>query len=181
MVTTKSLFAAEGMDDKSLEFLTGAIEKNNLPGFDYFEFKRAIVTLLEMKMDEVTAYKSAFATAATLGVTKDKLIDSAGYYRNVIAKEKEQFDLALVTQNDTRVTNRESEIKKLRDQIERNKSEIVRLQDEIANYLTQIEQFETSVKTETEKLNKTKTAFESTHQSVVLQIDRDIENMHRYL
>jgi uncharacterized protein YhaN len=181
MVTTKSLFSAEGLDDKSLEFLANAIEKNNLPGFDYFEYKRAVTALAQMQLDESTAFKSAFATAATVGVTKDKLIESAGYYKNVIIREKEQFDQALVNQNNTKVTAREEEIKRLRDQIERHKSEITRLQDEIAAYLSQIDQSETSVKLETEKLNKTKTAFESTHQSVVLQIDRDIENMHKYL
>lgn len=181
MVTTKSLFAAEGLDDKSLEFLANAIEKNNLPGFDYFEFKRAVTALSQMQMDEPTSFKSAFTTAATVGVTKDKLIESAGYYKNVIVKEKEQFDQALVNQNNTKVTTREEEIKKLRDQIERHKTEITRLQDEIAAYLNQIGQSETAVKLDSEKLTKTKTAFESTHQSVMLQIDRDIENMHKYL
>ena len=70
MVTTKALFAADGLDDRSLEFLASALEKNNLPGFDYYEFKRAVVALRQMQLDEPTAHKSAFATAATGGVTK---------------------------------------------------------------------------------------------------------------
>ncbi|HNG89366.1 MAG TPA: hypothetical protein PK858_04155, partial [Saprospiraceae bacterium] len=88
MITTQSLFAADGLDERSLDFLTKALEKNNLPGFDYFEFKRAVATLLEMKIDEDTAFKSAFATAATVGLTKEKLLDTAGYYRNLLDKEK---------------------------------------------------------------------------------------------
>lgn len=181
MVTTKSLFSAEGLDDRSLEFLSNAIEKNNLPGFDYFEFKRAVAALLQMKLDEATSYKSAFATAATVGLTKDKLIETAGYYRNVLLKEKEQFDKALESQNSTKVTSREQEIKRLRDQIERHKAEISRLQDEMAGYLNQIDQAESAVKQEAEKLEKTKKSFELTHQSVLLQIDRDVESMHKYL
>ena len=58
MLTTKALFSAEGMDERSLEFLTTAIEKNNLPGFDYFEYKRAVTALLQMNIDEATAHKS---------------------------------------------------------------------------------------------------------------------------
>ena len=181
MVTTKTLFSAEGLDERSLEFLSNAIEKNNLPGFDYFEFKRAVTALAQMKLDEATSYKSAFATAATVGLTKEKLIETAGYYREVLLKEKEHFDKALDSQNATRVTSREQEIKRLRDQIERHKADIARLQDEIAGYLNQIDQAESSVKQEAEKLTKTKTAFEKTHQSLLLQIDKDVENMHKYL
>lgn len=181
MLTTKSLFASDGLDDRSLEFLAGAIEKNNLPGFDYFEFKRAVATLQQMQLDEAIAHKSAFTTAATVGVTKEKLIETAGYYRDLLLKEKEQFDKALENQNTTKVTAKQAEIKRLKDQIDRHKADITRLQDEMAAYLEQIELAETSVKVETEKLEKTHKAFEKTHQSVVTQIDKDIENMHKYL
>lgn len=181
MITTKSLFASEGLDDRSLEFLANAVEKNNLPGFDYFEFKRAVAGLIQMKLDEATAHKSAFTTAATVGVTKEKLIETAGYYKNVVVKEKDQFDKALEAQNTTKITARQEETKRLRDQVERHKADIARLQDEIAGYLNQIEQAEASVKLEGEKLEKAKAAFEKTHQSVVLQIDKDIEAMHKNL
>ncbi len=181
MLTTKSLFTADGLDERSLDFLASAIEKNNLPGFDYYEFKRAVASLREMDLDEATAHKGAFATAATVGVTKEKLIETAGYYRDVVSKEKTQFDQALTAQTASKITARQEEAKRLRDQIERHKTEISRLQDEIGGYLNQIEQSETAVKTEGERLERTKSAFEKTHLSVVTQIDRDIENMHKYL
>lgn len=181
MTTTKSLFAAEGLDDRSLEFLASALEKNNLPGFDYFEFKRAVFNLLAMQLDEAIAYKSAFTTAATLGITKEKLIETAGYYKNLVGKEKERFDEALQNQNVVKVTAKQEEVKRLRDQIERHKAEIVRLQDEMGAYLTQIDLAETSVKAETEKLEKARTAFEFTHQAMLLQMDKDVENMHKFL
>ncbi len=181
MTTSKSLFAADGLDDRSLEFLATALEKSNLPGFDYFEFKRATHNLLQMELEEAIAYKSAFTTAATLGVTKEKLIETAGYYRNLVSKEKEQFDNALENQNVVKVSARQEEVKRLRDQIERHKTEILRLQDEMAVYLNQIELAEIAVKSETEKLEKAKVAFEHTHQAVLIQMDRDVENLHKYL
>ncbi|MBK8425310.1 MAG: hypothetical protein IPL27_04710 [Lewinellaceae bacterium] len=174
-------FSADGLDDRSLEFLIAALEKNNLPGFDYFEFKRAVHNLLLMELDETIAFKSAFTTAATLGVTKEKLIETAGYYRNLVSKEKEHFDNALENQNVVKVTGKQADIKRLRDQIERHKAEIVRLQDEMADYLNQITLAETAVKAETEKLEKAKSAFERTHQAVLLQMDKDVENLHKYL
>jgi molecular chaperone GrpE (heat shock protein) len=181
MLTTKSLFEAEGLDDRSLEFLTQALERNNLPGFDYLEFKRAVAQLIAMNIDEATAYKSAFTTASTMGLTKEKLIETAGYYRNLIEKEQTQFSQALENQNATKVAGRQNEVARLKDQIERHKADIIRLQDEMAGYLTQVEQAETATKTEAEKLDKAKTAFESTNKAVLLQMDKDIENLHKLL
>jgi len=181
MITTHALFAAEGIDNRSLEFIAQAIEKNNLPGFDYFEFKRAVAQLATMNLDEATAHKSAFATAATLGITKEKLIETAGYYRNVVEKEKEHFAQALDHQNNTKVAARQLEVSRLRDQIERHKIEIARLQDEIAGYLNQADAADASIKQESEKLEKSKSAFEKAHQSVLMTIDRDVEQMHKHL
>lgn len=181
MITTHALFAAEGIDNRSLEFIAQAIEKNNLPGFDYFEFKRAVAQLSTMNLDEATAHKSAFATAATLGITKEKLIETAGYYRNVVEKEKEHFSQALDHQNNTKVSARQLEVSRLRDQIERHKIEIARLQDEIAGYLNQADAADASIKQESEKLEKSKIAFEKAHQSVIMTIDRDVEQMHKHL
>lgn len=182
MLTTKALFSkAEGLDDRSLEFLTQAIERSNLPGFDYFEFKRAVETLISMHIEEATAYKSAFTTASTVGVTKEKLIETAGYYKNLIEKEQEAFGKALESQHQTKVVAKQNESQRLRDQIERHKAEIQRLQDEVGSYLQQIENAESFAKTESEKLAKTKEGFEFTQKAVLLQIEKDIETMHKIL
>jgi len=181
MITTHSLFAAEGVDSRSLEFIAQSLEKNNLPGFDYLEFKRAVAQLSIMNLDEPTAHKSAYTTAATLGITKEKLIETASYYRSIVEKENDHFAQALENQNATKIEARQKELARLRDQIERHKIEIARLQDEIGGYLNQIEAAETALKTESEKLNKSKTAFENAHKSVLLTIDGDIERMHKHL
>jgi chromosome segregation ATPase len=181
MFTTKSIFQADGLDDRSLDFLAQALERSNLDGFDYYELRRAVHQLMATQMDEATAYKSAFTTAATLGVTKEKLLETAAYYRDLLDKEKIQFAEALDNQNQSKVANKEAEVKRLRDQIERHKADIARLQDEMGGYLNQIEAAEAQVKAESEKLAKAKSAFEHTHTSVLLHIDRDVENMHKYL
>ncbi len=181
MTTTKSLFAADGIDDRSLTFLANALEASNLPGFDYFEFKRALVTLRGMEIEEGAAHKSAFATAATIGLTKEKLVETANYYRNFLDKEKEKFNAALQNQMAAKVTSREEEIQRLTDQIERHKAEISRLQEEMAAYRLQIDQSSTAMQLEKEKITKAGDGFERTHQSVLSQIDRDIENIHKYI
>ena len=181
MLTTKSLFEAEGLDDRSLDFITQAIERNNLPGFDYLEFKRAVAQLQTMNIEEATAYKSAFTTASTMGLTKEKLLETAAYYRNIVEKEQSHFSQALENQSATKVAGRQNEVARLKDQIERHKADIARLQDEMAGYLQQIEAADSASKQEAEKLEKAKSAFEKANQSVLLQIDSDVERLHKLL
>ena len=181
MISDQNLFSSENADERSLGFLVQAIEKNNLPGFDYFEFRRAVLSLRQMDLEDEKAFKSAFATASTLGITKDKLLETASYYRHVVEKEKEKFDQALENQNATKVKAREEEMSRLNDQIERHKAEISRLQDEVAEYLEQISTAEKNIELETQKISKAHESFEKTHKSVLLEIDADIENLHKFL
>ncbi|MEL6868102.1 MAG: hypothetical protein AAFP19_27010 [Bacteroidota bacterium] len=114
----KNLFGrAHGLDQKSVEFLTKALEKNNLPGFDYIEFKQSLGALSEMAMDESTAFKSAFATASTMGLTKAKLLETAQHYLKIIMREKTQFEAAMQKQMAHRVESKLQEVEKLKEQI----------------------------------------------------------------
>ena len=71
----KSIFGNHhGLDERSINVLTKALENANLPGFDYLEFKQSLAALTQMNMDEAMAIKSAFATASTMGLTKEKLL-----------------------------------------------------------------------------------------------------------
>lgn len=170
-----------GFDERSLDFLAKALENNNLPGFDFLEFKKSVSGLLKLGMDEATAIKSVFTTAATMGLTKEKLVETAGYYRNIIEKERAAFDNALAAQFQAKVDSKKTEAARLRDQIERNKAEIARLQDEVAGWLTDIESAEKLTALESEKLEKSRSAFELAHSEAILRLDTDIEKIHKNL
>jgi chromosome segregation ATPase len=182
MITTKALFASEELDDRSLEFLSQALEQNNLPGFDYLEYKKAITALLAINQgDLAAAHQNAFATASVMGLTKAKLLETAAYYRNLLEREKAKFDEALETQTQLRVHSKTADIHRLQDQIARHQAEINRLQEEIVQYTDRKQAAETSLQQEQEKLHKTHSNFEKTHAALLLQLDRDIEQIHQYL
>ena len=182
MINTKDLFAGgKQLEEKSLGMLAAVIEQNNLPGFDYYEFKRAVAMLMTMSLDEATAHKSAFQTAATMGVTKEKLVETAQYYRNLVEKENTNFAAALEKQNQTKITDKQSEIARYQDQIARNEAEITRLQEEIVGYREKANQADLQIKSDANKLDGTKEAFETTLKAVLFTIDSDIEKIHQHL
>ena len=170
-----------GLDNKSVAFLTKALAKNNLPGFDYLEFKQSIGALEAMNMDEETAIKSAFATAVTMGLTKSKLAESIRHYKKVLADEKAHFDVALQNQMTKRVEGKRREAEKLKQQIEKWKEQVRKLEVQIAKSQDTIDHTDDAVRAETDKINETKSKFEHTFQSLVNQIDKDAQNIEMYL
>lgn len=162
------------LDKKSIKLLVKALEKNNLPGFDYLEFKQSLNALAKLDMNEPTTYKSAFATASTLGLTKGKLVETAGYYKTVLTKEKGQFDSALSTQLDKRVTSKEEEVKKKKSQIQKLRAQIESLQADIDGADNLINEART-------KLQETKSNFEKTFKAILGEIEKDVDNIDMHI
>lgn len=178
----KQLFGdAHGLDERSVEFLTNALEKNNLPGFDYIEYKQSIGALSSMNIDEMTAFKSAYATAATMGLTKEKLLKTAEHYKGVLNQEKTQFDAALEKQLQQRVKSKQDEVIKLKKQIEDYQLKIKQMQDKILEYESILANADEDIRGSMEKIDSTRDNFETTLRSIVNQIDKDVENINRYL
>jgi predicted nucleic acid-binding Zn-ribbon protein len=170
-----------GLDNKSVAFLTKALAKNNLPGFDYLEFKQSIGALSAMNMDEDTAIKSAFVTAGTMGLTKAKLLSSIEHYKKVLSSEKGQFDLALQNQMTKKVEGKRAEVEKLKGHIGKWEEQMAKLQAQITKSQDTIDHADEVIAAETEKIQTTKSNFEHTFQSVVNQIDKDAENINMSL
>jgi septal ring factor EnvC (AmiA/AmiB activator) len=178
----KALFGKDhGLDDKSVDFLTKALEKNNLPGFDYIEFKQSLAALAAMNLDESTAMRSAFATASTVGLTKMKLLETAEHYKKVLKDEKAQFDGALQKQVSQRVAGKEKEVEKLKLQIQKHEEKIAQLREQISKFQSTIDGADAQIQEAKSKIEATAQSFEMTHQSILNQIEKDIENIQQYL
>lgn len=180
--TLKDLFGDHhGLDTKSVQFLMKALEKNNLPGFDYIEFKQAMSALAKMDMDIGMAIKSAFVTGSTVGLTKEKLLESALHYANVIAQEKVQFEKAVEKQIQQKVGGKLKEVEKLKKQIKAHKEKITQLQAQVEKFQKTVDSADEQVESATSKIKSTQSEFEQTHRSILNQIELDIANFEKHL
>ncbi len=176
------LFAyLDGLDTRSSQFLMKALESNNLPGFDYLEYKQSLGALVAMNMEIGTAFKSAFATASTMGLTKQKLLDSATHYKQVLKKEKGQFDIALKNRIQQRVGAKAEENARHEARLKQIEEHIKRLQSEMVQIKEQMERNNESKSMEGKKLSAQQTNFEKTYISIQEEIDRDIEKITQFL
>ena len=170
-----------GLDEKSVDTLTKALNNANLPGFDYLEFKQSLGALSGLNMDEAMAIKSAFATAATMGLTKIKLIETAQHYKSVLAGERNKFQQALDNRVQARVEGKKLEIERLKKQVEEYKTKIKQLEDQIIKHQSTIDSADSDIQSEVEKIEGIHRNFEEAHQSILNQIDKDILNINQHL
>ena len=178
----KNLFGENhGLDEKSIEFISKAIEKANLPGFDYLEFRMAVDNLKKMNLDEAIAFKSAFATASTMGLTKEKLLETAAHYKAVVQKEKEQFDAASAKQQDIKVGANLQQVAELQRVINDSEAKIRQLQSEIDTARGKVRELDFERDCAAAKIEEAKTKYLFTHQSINNQMEQDMANIQKYL
>ena len=156
-----------GVDKRSVKFLIDALNKNNLPGFDYLEFKQAVGAMKAMHMDEATAIQSAFTTASTVGLTKEKLLESANFYQKILSSEQGKFAQALQQQTKIQIAGKQNEINKKKEQIAQLQAEIQRHEALIAKAQEEIEQSK-------HKIFGAKENFEQTYAIVKEELTDDI-------
>lgn len=169
------------IDNKIVEKLLQAIEKNNLEGFDYLEYKKSLKALEKMPMDEATKYRSAFATASTMGVTLEKLLNTTDFYLGVLDKENEQFLGAFKSQFNDKVSGREREIAQFEAIIKEKSEQIKKLTEEITKHQQQIGDLKAKLKESNAKINKTQNDFKISYDHLKSQLEEDKVKMQKYL
>ncbi len=166
---------------KFLEVLMKAMEAANLPGVDYLEYRQSVKSLEKMPMDEQVRYQSAFAMAQAMGATPQKLVESALHYLDVLKTEQSKFDEALRNQTTDRIGNRQEMLKNLDATLKQKAEQIRKLTQEMEGHRSEMEKLEHEIKEATSKVADTKNDFVASYQTVVSQINLDVENMKRFL
>lgn len=173
--------ATGSVSDKFVEILGAALEKNNQQGFDYFEFRQALKNLAKMPMDEATRFHSAYAMAQTMGVTPDKLVESAKFYLNVLANEQAKFNEVHAQQRARLIGNREEEVKNLEATMQQKAEQIKQLTQQIEEHRQRSEQIRKEISDSTVKVETTKADFEATLAAATGHIREDVGKIQQYL
>ena len=169
------------VDNNILDKLLQALEDNNQPGFDYFEFRKAILSLNPLQMDEATKFRSTFATAATLGVTLQKLIDSIDFYKKVLLNEENNFNKAIKEQNSVNISNRIQERDKINATIKEKNATILKLTEEIKKQQDEVLKLSASIEAAEAKIKETTQNFETSLNVIKNQLEQDSDKLKQYI
>lgn len=177
----KALNISPDFDKKSADFLSKALASHATGGFDYIKYRQALKAMEQMGLDEPTAFKSAFATASTMGLTKSGLVKSAKQYLSVLMAEKGKFDDALNNRVKEKIASKSDMVLKLEQRIEEMKNKIEELEAKVAEYQNKIDVADDSLEAEKAKIEKTQKNFETTFNAFVNIIEEDIERIGKHI
>ena len=168
--------------DKFMKILFGAMDKANLEGFDYLEFKNSLNSLKKMQqMDEATRFKSAFAMAQTMGATPQNLMQTAQHYLNILEKEEKKFEQALDDNMQKQIGSKQQEMKALAAQIKQKEQMIKQMTAEIEANKKKHQKVMNDVEKASNKIEVTKSNFIASYEAIRAQIARDMERIKKYL
>jgi len=168
-------------DETIIVKLLKALEDNNQPGFDYFEYKRSLKSLEKLQMDEATKYQSAFATAATMDVTLDKLIASIEFYKKILLQEETNFLKASKEQYTQKVENKKADITKISNLIKDKSQKIQLLTDEIREHQKSQEQMTEYINVAESKIKTTENNFRYSLEDLTTQMENDLNKLKQYI
>ena len=169
------------IDNTILDKLLQALEDNNQPGFDYFEFRKAMLTLVALPMDEATKFQSTFATAATMGVTLEKLLDSIEFYKKVLSNEEDNFTKAIKEQTTINISNKQKEKDKITASIKEKNDKIQKLTEEISTHKAEILQLTNAIESSELKIKDTSLNFETSLNVIKNQLEQDAIKLKHYI
>jgi hypothetical protein len=169
------------VSDKFFEVLAKAMENANQDGFDYFEFKQALANLKNVPMDDGTRFKSAFAMSQAMGVTADKLVNSAAYYLDVLKNEQNRFVQAATNQRQSQVGDKEAQANNLEAVMHQKAEQIKQLTAEIEQHRKEVDTIKSDISQAVVKVEQTSRDFDATYQLLVGQIQADVNSMKSYL
>lgn len=169
------------VDEKMVEFLSKAIEDANIPGFDYIEFRNALAAMASAPLPENQKYIAVFATASTMGLTKEKLLSAIDHYQGILDSKKKEFQEQVDQMTALQVTKRE-ELKSAKEaEIQALMVQIQEAQAAIA--VKQQEALEINSEIGRERLNiqQTASSFEATYNFVSGKLQGDKQKIEAYI
>lgn len=169
------------IDNAILDKLLNALEENNQAGFDYLEYRRSLISLAALPMEESIKFQSAFATASTMDVTLEKLLSSIDFYKKVLQIEEDNFHKASKEQYLLNVEGKLKEKVSVHNLIQEKSQAIQKLTEEIRRHQAELEELSKHIENAELKINQTRLNFETAMNVLISQMDDDAQKLKHYI
>ncbi len=146
--------------------LNKALADNSTDGFDYLKFRDALHSMEKRIPDEEARFEAASASAKTMKVSPDDLVDSAQNFLKVASSEQAKFNKAV---NSLMDDNAEKQ-----DELKKVVKDLADLQDKKAS-------LEKEIADSKSKAVQQKSDFDDAYDQVTGEIKQDISKIKKYL
>jgi hypothetical protein len=161
--------------------LDSKIAAKALKEYDYLKFMATQVDFVSIIPDEKNQFVAAFKSAKAMGVTKEKLIETAGHYLAVIQEELAIHAEVSATQLKEKVEQSERSVKQLEADIVAKQIAIEQLQVGITRAKADHDALAATAQEWRAKIEGSRVAFQAACDSATASIKGNVEKLNRYL
>jgi hypothetical protein len=179
-VSPQQVLNAEEFDkfEKHFEKL---FDQTNLPGPDYYEFMKMMETLEAHIKDEKARMSATYASLTIQGLTKEKLLQTANHYKEVISKDKALFEKTANEKSEKEIGQKRRDLVNLEETIKRHSEMIQKLTQEISESQIAMGKLKATVTEEESKLTKNKQGYLLACEAMMRKITEDITKIQTTL
>ena len=164
-----------------VDFLFKVRVENNLQGPDYHELALALEDMKADTPDEKERIVNAFKVFKTMGLTPEKLIETANHYKKLYAQKREGFESTVNKELQVAVGDREGHKEQLSARNEKIDAEIKALNEEKLKNEEKIKTLDSEIQANSQRINERKDEFIATYDDVVVEIERNINLINQHL
>ncbi|KQS28390.1 hypothetical protein [Dyadobacter sp. Leaf189] len=181
--TVPNVAGTMNIDRKFVEHFVSLLEKANLPGPDYFEYKQALQNMEGLGLGEEKQFQAAWASFKAMGGAKETSIlqSSANQYLSILDKDRSSFLKDVEKAIKDRVGALQDEQKRLEESNSSLAQQLADIQRKIDENKNRLGQISGEVAEQSAKINANKDSFEITYLSFVEQIKSDLNKINQYL
>jgi hypothetical protein len=162
------------LSDKILQKFSDVLDKANIPGQDYYEFRKSLDQMANLPMDEKTKFLSTYAVLSSQGCTKDVLRSSIDKYITVIGEERKTFTSELEKLSAQKVQSK-------LDAVAKAQKDLLDLQQKMSEVNTFIINTQQEAQQESLKLKTTEANFNVTADFVMNKLAEDKQKIEMYI
>ncbi|MDR6194970.1 hypothetical protein [Siphonobacter sp. SORGH_AS_0500] len=170
-------------DHKFIEHFATVLEKNNLPGADYFEFRATLKNLSNLGLQEEQQFQAAWASFRALNkdINPSLLTSTANQYLTTLQSDREAFLRSVDLAVQEKVGGLQNEQKSLQQENENLTRQIVEIQNKIASNKERLVKITGEVDEQSGKLQQNRANYEATFLQFTQEINKDIQKIGQYL
>ena len=151
---------------KFVEILTKDLEKSNLEGYDYLEFKTSVDELKQSGLSQDQAIKSASIAVKSMTSPKN-IIDSIDHYKQIVEKNKKDFE--------------QNVVQKLKEKIQDDQKELTNTISELERLKSAEQKLRKSIEENERKAESNSTAFHEAYKIVIATLKEDEASIKKVL
>lgn len=179
-VSPQQVLNAEDFDkfEKHFEKL---FDQANLPGPDYYEFMKMMETLEVHIKDEKARLSATYASLTIQGLTKDKLVETANKYKEIISQDRSQFEKIANEKKEKEIGLKKKELQSLEQTVVQHAEMIKKLTKEITDAQAATGALKAAIAEEEGNLAKNKQGYLLACEAMMQKIAEDITKIQTTL